>query len=712
MKKMKHFFRSLIILTLVFAFIVPAGIHADEQEEKIVRVGWHDAPYFMIDQYGRRSGYSYEYQCKVAAYTGWTYEYVTDSWSNLLKKLEKGEIDVMSNVSYTAARAEKFLYSSLPMGSESYYIFISPNETEITADDYSTLNGKRVGVTEGTIQIAMFENWANVHGISVDLIEINGPDEESLRMLGDKLDAFITMDVYGDPETAIPFCKIGSSDFYFAVNKDRPDLLIELDAALNRIQDDNKNYNYQLNEKYLRNVHNELYLSNKELNYLNKHGKIIVGYQDNYMAFCAKEPVTGELTGALKTYLEYASTALENANLVFEAIAYPTASAAMEAMKKGEVDCVFPANLTDYDSEILDVVMTPAIMRTEMDAVVREADQKEFIIKDDVTVAVNEGNTNYDMFLADHYPKWKRVYYKDTPTGLEAVAKGEADCVIISNYRFSNVSKQCEKLHLTTIYTGVDMDYCFAVSKGNTDLYSILSRVANAVPDATIHTALTYYSTEDVKTSFTDLIKDNLLIVMSVIAAVLFIILILLLHNISAERKIIEEEKMVKDLNKKVYVDALTSVKNKRSFADFTNELQDRISNEDKIEYAVGIFDCDDLKMINDKYGHDKGDIYIRTACKLICNVFQHSPVFRIGGDEFAIIMQNEDYINRDELIIKFKEEREKQCADAKNKWEEPHISLGIAVYNPKMDEVVGDTIRRADKDMYESKQVNKKTRI
>ena len=629
MKKIKHFTRSLIILTLVFAFIVPAGIHADEQEEKIVRVGWHDAPYFMVDQYGRRSGYSYEYQCKVAAYTGWTYEYVTDSWSNLLKKLEKGEIDVMSNVSYTAARAEKFLYSSIPMGSESYYIFISPNETEITADDYSTLNGKRVGVTEGTIQIGMFENWANTHGISVDLIEINGPDEESLRMLGDKLDAFITMDVYGDPKTAIPFCKIGSSDFYFAVNKDRPDLLIELDAALNRIQDDNKNYNYQLNEKYLRNVHNELYLSNKELNYLNKHGKIIVGYQDNYMAFCAKEPVTGELTGALKTYLEYASTALENANLVFEAVAYPTASAAMEAMKKGEVDCVFPANLTDYDSEILDVVMTPAIMRTEMDAVVREADQKEFIIKDDVTVAVNEGNTNYDMFLADHYPKWKRVYYKDTPTGLEAVAKGEADCVIISNYRYSNISKQCENLHLTTVYTGVDMDYCFAVNKGNTDLYSILSRVANAVPDATIHTALTYYSTEDVKTSFTDLIKDNLLIVMSVIAAVLFIILILLLHNISAERKIIEEEKMVKDLNKKVYVDALTSVKNKRSFADFTNELQDRISNEDKIEYAVGIFDCDDLKMINDKYGHDKGDIYIRTACKLICNVFQHSLIFR-----------------------------------------------------------------------------------
>ena len=119
---------------------------------------------------------------------------------------------------------------------------------------------------------------------------------------------------------------------------------------------------------------------------------------------------------------------------------------------------MFPANLTSYDAEKLGVVMTPALMRTEMDAVVRAAEQKEFIRKQDVIVAVNEGNTNYDMFLADHYPGWQRSYFKDTPTGLDAVAAGEADCVIISNYRFNNIARQCEKLHLTTVYTGVDMD--------------------------------------------------------------------------------------------------------------------------------------------------------------------------------------------------------------------------------------------------------------
>ena len=149
------------------------------------------------------------------------------------------------------------------MGTEAYYLFVSPDNEEITADDYTSLDGKTVGVTEGTIQIGMFKNWVDMHGISVNLVEINGADEDSLAMLGDKLDAFITMDVYGDPETAIPLFKIGSSDFYFAVNKDRPDLLVELDAAMNRIQDENKYYNLQLHEKYLRNANNDRYLSNK-----------------------------------------------------------------------------------------------------------------------------------------------------------------------------------------------------------------------------------------------------------------------------------------------------------------------------------------------------------------------------------------------------------------------------------------------------------------
>ena len=702
----------VLILILVFSFgiIKPVTVLADndDNERKVVRVGWHEPPYFITDENGRKSGYSYEYQRKVAAYTGWEYEYVEGTWSDLMQMLKEGEIDLMSDVSFSEERSRDMLFTSIPMGTESYYLFISPDNTDISSDNLSSLNGKKVGVTEGSIQKEYFLEWEKLRGIETEIVEMNGQEEDSLKHLDTDYDAYVTIDVYGTPETAVPVCKIGSSDFYFAVSKKRPDLLTELEAALNRIQDENKYYDQQLHDKYLKSGETNRYLSNEERVWISKHGAIRIGYQDNYLAFCAKDPETGELTGALKDYLDYASSQFKNANVYFEPVCYPTSSEAIEALKNGEIDCMFPANLTDYDSENMDLLMTPALMRTEMDAVVRASEQKEFVRKENVVVAVNEGNTNYDLFLEQHYPGWKRAYFKDTPTGLEAVAKSNADCVIISNYRYSNISKQCEKLHLTTVYTGVDMDYCIAVNEGDTELYSILSRVTEVVPAATIHTALTYYSTEDVKTNFAELIKDNLFIILAAIAVILLIIVILLLRSIRAERKIMEEEHLLKDLNKKVFVDALTSVRNKGAFSEYIQNLQERVNGGEKFEFAIGIFDCNNLKIVNDQYGHDKGDLYLKKACMLICKVFDHSPVFRIGGDEFAIILMNNDFKNRDELVALFEERRKEICREAANKWEEVHIAYGIAVYDEKLDASVSDAARRADKIMYENKRIIK----
>lgn len=707
---MKRLIPTLLVLALLAAsLVVPA---CAQKGEKVVRVGWYESPFNMTDRFGRRSGYAYEYQRKITAYTGWRYEYVEGSWSELMGMLKNGEIDLMSDVSYMEERTQSMLYASLPMGTESYYVYIAPDNAEISSADYTTLSGKKVAVTKDSIQKDLFLDWATLHGVRAEIVEVTDPEDESIRKLLDgEYDAFLTMDIYGDPDIVAPVCKIGSSDFYFAVNKNRPDLLIELDAAMNRIQDENKYYNLQLHEKYLSSTATNQYLSEIEKKWVLDHGVIRVGYQDNYLAFCASDEATGALTGALKDFLDFASTCLVNAHLEFEAVSFPTAAAAMEALAKGEIDCMFPANLTDYDGENRGVVMSPVLMRTEMDAVVRAADQKEFVRNEHVKVAVNEGNTNYEMFLVDHYPGWEIVYYPDTPTGLEGVAAGEADCVIISNYRFNNISKQCEKLHLTTVYTGVNMDYCLAVREGDTELYSILARVIDAVPDAVVHTALTYYSTEDVKITFGDLIRDNLFIVMAVIAAVLLVILALLLRSIHAEKKAREEEHLVKDLNKRVYVDALTSVRNKGAFNDYMRQLQDRVDKEELVEFAIGIFDCDNLKQINDHHGHDKGDIYIKTACQLICRTFDHSPVFRIGGDEFAVVLQNGDYDNRKALIHRFNVTQRETCEAAEHHWEEPHIAMGVAEYDPQMDGSVDDTLRRADKIMYENKRVGKKKR-
>lgn len=711
MKKKRHINRSVIIsvvLMMIVCITLPFSTPVRADDSKVVRVGWHEPPYFITDQYGRKSGYSYEYQLKVAAYTGWRYEYVEGTWSDLFEMLKKGEIDLLSDISYTEERAEEMIFSSIPMGTESYYVFISPDNTEIVEADYSTLNGKSVGIPEGTIQVEFFKEWAAEHNVEAQIIEINCDSEEGIKKIGTEFDAFVTMDTFGSHDTAVPLWKVGSSDFYFVVSKDRPDLAAELDEALNRIQDENKYYDQQLHDKYLKSTETYKYLSNPEIEWLEGHGKIRVGYQDDYLSFCAKDPKTGELTGALKEYLEYASSVFENADVEFETIAYPTASDALEALKRGEIDCVFPANLTNYDAEQMDIVMSPPLMRSRMDAVVRESEQADFLNKEEVVVAVNNNNPNYDLFLEENFPGWSRAYFKDTSAGLYAVSAGTADCVIVSSYRYGNIAKQCETLHLTTVYTTVDMDYCFAVRLGDTELYSILSRVTGVVPDEVINSALNYYSAEAMKTTFGDLIRDNLGIIMTVVAVVLLVILILLWRSLRAERKMHEEERLVKDLNAIAFVDSLTSVRNKASFMDYMQKLQERLDRGDKISFAVGVFDCNDLKKINDECGHDKGDTYLKNACDLICRVFEHSPVFRMGGDEFAVFLQNCDFKNREALIRRFADEQDSINESASDIWKEVHVAFGIAVYEPGVDDSIEDAMRRADKIMYENKRLMK----
>ncbi len=165
----------------------------------------------------------------------------------------------------------------------------------------------------------------------------------------------------------------------------------------------------------------------------------------------------------------------------------------------------------------------------------------------------------------------------------------------------------------------------------------------------------------------------------------------------------------ISSLNQQVFIDALTNVKNKGAFSDFSDDLQNRINvSEPELEFAIGMFDCDDLKLINDRYGHEKGDVYLKTACHTICKVFQHSPVFRIGGDEFAVILTKDDYYNRSALAEKFKKTAGDINGLAKNQWEQVNVSMGIAEYDSETDSSVSDIIRRADKQMYQDKSDRK----
>ena len=168
----------------------------------------------------------------------------------------------------------------------------------------------------------------------------------------------------------------------------------------------------------------------------------------------------------------------------------------------------------------------------------------------------------------------------------------------------------------------------------------------------------------------------------------------------------------ISDLNDLAYADALTSVHNKGAFDIYMRDMQTRADSEEETpNFAVCIFDCNNLKTVNDQNGHDKGDLYLKEAAKIICEVFRRSPVFRIGGDEFAAVLVNDDYANRETLIRTFDE----ACAGKREAspviWEQVDVAYGMAVYDPNEDESVSDVVRRADKLMYKNKWQLKKKR-
>ena len=165
----------------------------------------------------------------------------------------------------------------------------------------------------------------------------------------------------------------------------------------------------------------------------------------------------------------------------------------------------------------------------------------------------------------------------------------------------------------------------------------------------------------------------------------------------------------IDDLNQLIYSDALTSVRNKGAFDVYVRKLQNSIDNkETDLRFSIAILDCDNLKTINDKHGHQKGNSYLKASVSLICQVFHHSPVFRIGGDEFAVILMNEDYRKRNELACLF----EKKCSELRDildeDWEQISVSLGMSDYDPEKDKMVADVIKRADDLMYQNKRNRK----
>ena len=160
----------------------------------------------------------------------------------------------------------------------------------------------------------------------------------------------------------------------------------------------------------------------------------------------------------------------------------------------------------------------------------------------------------------------------------------------------------------------------------------------------------------------------------------------------------------MKQMQGLAFQDSLTGVRNKMAYDNYIAELESRIENGEIKSYGIAILDTNNLKEINDTYGHENGNAYLVNSCKLICQIFAHSPVFRIGGDEFLVVLTGKDLENHHELMSQLKESMD-LTKKASFPWKQISIACGLGIADYAKATTIADTFNKADKNMYINKR-------
>ena len=545
-KALKHL--TILILVLTLASGLMLSVTAQAEGSKVVRVGWFDSSFCSWDEFGRRIGIDYEYQHKIAAYTGWTYEYVEDSWPNLLQKLMAGEIDLLSDVSYKEERTEFISYPDLPMGTETYYIYISTENRDIDSSDLKSFNGKRIGVNQDSVQEGFLKTWAEKNGISIEIVPLTTEETESMEMVRDgRIDGYASIFTFNAEEKTVPVCRIGGSDYYYAVNKNRPDLLAELNMALAGIHDEDPYFNERLSDERLYSTKMNALLTPAQEDWLAAHGTIRIGYVENYLPFCQTDQNTGELTGALKDFLAHARNSLGYPDIQFTTKSYPSVAAALDGLKNGETDAVFPVYLAYYDADLQNVWITNPAMKTGVNEVMRETEEQSLSKGSKLAIAAREGDPNVDTFIKEQFPACRILIYPDDNACFQAVASGTANCTLISNYRLPGTEEVIQQNKLFSVPTGEHIPFSFAVKKESPELYFLLNKAILMCDSGEMDSALASYMRVTQKVSFSQFLKDNWLVVLAFLTLVFAVIIFLLMQRMKAQRKAHQQQVLLEE---------------------------------------------------------------------------------------------------------------------------------------------------------------------
>ena len=522
---------ALLSLLLLLSVVLPVKAAAETAPAKVVRVGSFEDTFNYCNEKGARKGYGYELLETLSGYTGWQFEYVTCDWSDCFEKLENGEIDIMGGISYTEDRAEEMLFSDEPMGEEKYYLYADLSRTDLSTSDYKTLNGKKIGVLMGAESEVMLTEWEEKYGLKTQHVNIANNEDVKQKLANHEIDCFVSLEESYWAELGIStITRVGKSSIYYVLNKDRSDLKEELDNAMRALDEEAPFYTADLCKKYFSLDYKPI-LTGEEKAWLKEHGAIRMGFLTGDSGVSTYDPATGEITGTITDYIQFARDCLGNQELEFRLVGYDDKEAELNALKSGEIDMIFHFDQSPNLAEEYRLARTNTTWTANMMVVTN----KQLFIENQVNrVAVPQNKISLTRYIAFYYPQWEIVDCDTQEDAIKLVKDGQADCFITG---VSSEAKYSKNYGFYSVPLPNPARSCFAVNSGNRSLLSILNKTIKAMPANMLTSSLAMHKSSLRKVTLSEFIKDNFVMVLLVGSIAVAVILLTILQLLRKARK-------------------------------------------------------------------------------------------------------------------------------------------------------------------------------